>query len=130
VSPRKKGRGHLINRLLIVDNEPDILKLASFFLRKNGYEILIATNGEMAIAIAKESKPNLILLDIKMPDIGGHEVFRRIREEQGLAKVPIIFMTADTDFHLFKNTKFPGNVSFLMKPFKMTALLSKIKQYE
>ncbi len=120
----------MINRLLIVDNEPDILKLASFFLRKNGYEILIATNGEMAIAIAKESKPNLILLDIKMPDIGGHEVFRRIREEQGLAKVPIIFMTADTDFHLFKNTKFPGNVSFLMKPFKMTALLSKIKQYE
>ncbi len=119
----------MANKLLIVDDEPDVLRLTEFFLKKKGYEVLMATNGEVAITIAKENRPNLVLLDIKMPKMDGYEVFKRIRRDENLTKIPIVFMTADASTHVSENTEYLGAEGYLLKPFEMTALLNKIKQY-
>ena len=115
-------------RLLIVDDELDLLRLTTLFLRKKGYEILTATDGEMAVAVAKESKPDFILLDIKLPKIDGYEVFKRIREDPSLAKTPIIFATADASVHVSENAARLGAEGYLLKPFETTALIGKIEQ--
>ena len=117
-----------MSKLLIVDDELDLLRLTTLFLEKRGYEIVTATDGEMAIRVAQESKPDFILLDIKLPKLSGYEVFERIRGDLNLAKIPIIFATADASVHVSENAERLGAEGYLLKPFETTALIEKIER--
>ena len=81
-------------KVLVIDDDPDILELLKYNLKKEGYEVETADNGVAAVGLAKKFSPDLILLDIMMPDQDGVETCRQIRELSGLSDVHITFLTA------------------------------------
>src|SRR5690625_4474749 len=83
--------------ILVVDDEQDLLDLIEYNLKKEGYHVLRAENGQDGIQIAREMKPDLVLLDIMMPQMGGIEVCQRMRSDADLRHIPIIFLTARSD---------------------------------
>ena len=86
----------MTEKILIIDDDVDTLKLVGLMLERHGYEIIVASNGALGIERAKEETPQLILLDIMMPDMDGYEVTRRLRSDPTLAHIPIIMFTAKT----------------------------------
>ncbi|RLC81098.1 MAG: response regulator receiver protein, partial [Chloroflexi bacterium] len=81
-------------KILIVDDDPKAVKLMGYILHKEGYEIIPALSGKEALEILRKEKPDLIILDIMMPEMDGYEVCRRIRANPDTAKVPVIMLTA------------------------------------
>ena len=81
-------------KVLLVDDDPDILEFVEYNLRKEGFEVFVANNGEEAIGIAKKEIPSVILLDVMMPGMDGMETCEAIRELPGLEEVMIAFLTA------------------------------------
>lgn len=86
----------MANKVLIIDDDVDTLKLVGLMLERQGYEISVASNGTLGLAKAAEDKPELILLDVMMPDLDGYEVTKRLRSNPALAHIPIIMFTAKT----------------------------------
>ena len=81
-------------KILLVDDEKDILEFLSYNLTKAGYDVYTCTSGFEAIAVAKKNKPDLIILDLSMPDMDGIETCQEIRETEGLEKPLITFLSA------------------------------------
>jgi CheY-like chemotaxis protein len=81
-------------RILCIDDEKEIIDLIRLILNRKGYEVAGAIGGEEGLAKARSWKPDLVLLDLMMPDMDGWEVFHRIRSEPGLADIPVIVVTA------------------------------------
>jgi DNA-binding response OmpR family regulator len=81
-------------KILIVDDDVETLRLVGLMLQRQGYKIVAANNGAQAIASAKMEQPDLILLDIMMPDMDGYEVTKQIRSDIAIQKIPIIMFTA------------------------------------
>ena len=113
--------------ILVVDDEQDLLDLIEYNLRKEGFQVLKAENGQDAIHIAKEMKPDLVLLDIMMPQMDGIEVCDRMREDPDLKKIPIIFLTARSDEKTEVEGLNKGADDFITKPISTTKLISRIK---
>ncbi|MBD2742800.1 adenylate/guanylate cyclase domain-containing protein [Coleofasciculus sp. FACHB-1120] len=113
-------------RILLVDDEPNNLLLLEELLHSQGYETLIASSGIEALEVVKDFQPDLILLDVMMPDMGGFEVCRRLREDAELRTVPVIFLTAldDEESHM-RGLEMLGD-DYITKPIKTTFLLKKI----
>jgi pilus assembly protein CpaE len=86
----------MAEKVLIIDDDIDTLKLVGLMLERQGYEIVVASNGTIGLDKAAEEKPELILLDVMMPDLDGYEVTKRLRSNPGLAHIPIIMFTAKT----------------------------------
>ncbi len=86
----------MAEKILIVDDDIDTLKLVGVMLERQGYEIAVASNGKMGISRAAAELPDLILLDVMMPDLDGYEVTRRLRDDPALSHIPIIMFTAKT----------------------------------
>src|SRR5437764_560114 len=89
------GRGR--KRVLVVDDEKDLVDLISYNLRRNGYDVLSATDGNAAIDLAARETPDLILLDLMLPGIDGTEVARRLRADSRTAPIPVIMLTAKSE---------------------------------
>jgi DNA-binding response OmpR family regulator len=81
-------------KILIVDDDVDTLRMVGLMLQRQGYQIVAANNGNQALIMAQNEQPDLILLDIMMPDMDGYEVTRRLREDPHISGVPIIMFTA------------------------------------
>jgi len=86
----------MAEKVLIIDDDIDTLKLVGLMLERQGYEIVVASNGTIGLNKAAEEKPELILLDVMMPDLDGYEVTKRLRANPALAHIPIIMFTAKT----------------------------------
>lgn len=86
----------MAERILIIDDDIDTLKLVGLMLERQGYEIAVASNGTLGLNKAQQESPDLILLDVMMPDLDGYEVTRRLRSDPTLAHIPIIMFTAKT----------------------------------
>jgi pilus assembly protein CpaE len=86
----------MAEKILIVDDDIDTLKLVGLMLERQGYSIAVASNGSLGLNKAATERPDLILLDVMMPDMDGYEVTRRLRSEPALAHIPIIMFTAKT----------------------------------
>jgi pilus assembly protein CpaE len=86
----------MAEKVLIIDDDVDTLKLVGLMLERQGYEIAVASNGTIGLKKAEEVKPELILLDVMMPDLDGYEVTKRLRSDPALAHIPIIMFTAKT----------------------------------
>ena len=86
----------MAEKVLIIDDDIDTLKLVGLMLERQGYEIVVAGNGTIGLTKAAEEKPELILLDVMMPDLDGYEVTKRLRSDPSLAHIPIIMFTAKT----------------------------------
>ncbi|MCG2587194.1 MAG: response regulator [Bacteroidetes bacterium] len=113
--------------ILVVDDEQDLLDLIEYNLRQEGYNVLKAENGADGIQMAKEHMPDLVLLDIMMPQMDGIEVCDRMREDSTLSHIPIIFLTARSDEKTEIEGLNKGADDFITKPISTTKLVSRIK---
>ncbi|MEQ9264120.1 MAG: response regulator transcription factor [Balneolaceae bacterium] len=113
--------------ILVVDDEQDLLDLIEYNLKKEGFKVLKAENGEEGISVAKEHKPDLILLDIMMPKMDGLEAVEVMRKDDALKRTPIIFLTARGDEKTEVEGLNKGGDDFITKPISTTKLVSRIK---
>lgn len=113
--------------ILVVDDEQDLLDLIEYNLRQEGYDVIKAENGKDGIQMAKEHMPDLVLLDIMMPQMDGIEVCDRMREDSTLSHIPIIFLTARSDEKTEIEGLNKGADDFITKPISTTKLVSRIK---
>jgi two-component system alkaline phosphatase synthesis response regulator PhoP len=114
-------------KILLVDDEPDILEIVGFHLKKEGYQVFKATNGNEAVTDAKVIKPHLILLDIMMPEMDGIEACEKIRKIEGLENVLITFFTARGEDYSQVAGFEAGADDYITKPVKPKILVSKVK---
>lgn len=115
-------------KILIVDDDPDFVTMVTSRLTANGYDVISEPHALWAARIAFEEKPDLILLDIKMPAGGGLSVFRRVRLLRNTAGIPVIFITANKDEKTKKMLLDMGAKDVLAKPFDSEVLLEKIRK--
>lgn len=117
----------MAEKILIVDDDVDTLRLVGLMLQRQGYEISAASNGSQGLAKALEERPDLILLDVMMPDMDGYEVTRRLRKNPVTVAIPILMFTAKTQLD-DKVTGFEvGADDYLTKPTHPTELQSHVK---
>jgi two-component system alkaline phosphatase synthesis response regulator PhoP len=114
-------------RVLIVDDEPDILEFISYNLKKEGYEVYVNNNGRDAIQTAKRVHPHLILLDVMMPDLDGIETCRIIREDNSLKDTIIAFLTARNEDYSQIAGFDAGADDYINKPIKPRVLTSRLQ---
>lgn len=114
-------------KILLVDDEPDILEIVGYNLKTEGYQVITATNGQEAIKIAKKKNPHLILLDIMMPEMDGIEACEKIRKIDTLENVLIAFLTARGEDYSQVAGFEAGADDYITKPIKPKVLVSKIK---
>lgn len=114
-------------KILLVDDEPDILEFLSYNLKKEGYNVFTANNGKEAVTVAKKESPHLIILDVMMPDMDGIETCREIREIPGLKDVMIAFLTARSEDYSQIAGFDVGADDYINKPIKPRVLISRIK---
>jgi two-component system, OmpR family, response regulator len=112
-------------RLLVVDDEPNILELLSATLRFSGFEVASASTGHEALAMAQSFKPDLLVLDVMMPGIDGFDVARRLRA--GGARTPVLFLTArDSDEDKITGLTIGGD-DYVTKPFSLEEVIARIR---
>ncbi|MCI4667844.1 MAG: response regulator [Bacteroidia bacterium] len=120
-------------RILIVDDEPNIVLAIEFLMKQAGYEVAKAYNGLEALEKVNEFKPHLIILDVMMPHMDGFEVARTLRQDDSYFNTKIIFLTAQgTDRDMAKGYGSGGDI-YLTKPFdnkELTTIVQEITEYE
>jgi len=117
----------MADKILIIDDDVDTLKLVGLMLQKQGYQIIAANNGEHGLAQAEAENPDLILLDVMMPEMDGYEVAKRLRANQSTTSTPILMFTAKTQLD-DKVTGFEaGADDYLTKPTHPTELSAHVK---
>lgn len=114
-------------RILLVDDEPDILEILGYNLKKEGYEVFMAEDGLQAIVQAKKHKPHLIVMDVMMPNMDGIEACIKIRETPELSKTIITFLSARSEDYSQISGLNAGADDYLTKPVRPRVLLSKVK---
>ena len=116
------------HRILIVDDEPNIVISLEYLMKKEGFEITVATDGEAALQKASEFVPDLILLDVMMPKKSGFEVCQALRTMPALAGVKIIMLTAKgRETEIAKGLAL-GADAYVTKPFSTKELVDKVKE--
>jgi two-component system, OmpR family, KDP operon response regulator KdpE len=112
------------DRVLVVDDEPSILRVVAANLRARGYEALTAATGEDALTVVEAQQPDCIVLDLGLPDVGGLEVLRRLR---AWSTTPVVILTAVDDEHRRATAFDLGVDDYVTKPFTMTDLLARVR---
>ncbi|MBS3667780.1 response regulator transcription factor [Vreelandella boliviensis] len=114
-------------KVLVVDDEPNIVLSLEFLMEQAGFEVVTAEDGEQALASVNESQPDLLLLDISLPGISGFDVLERLRSEATTAQLPIIMLTAHgRDVEREKGMAL-GADDYITKPFSTQSLVEKVK---
>jgi len=122
---------HVKKKILVVDDEPDILDFMTDFLQDNNFEVVTATNGREGLEKAVETKPDLITLDISMPEESGIKAYRKLHENAETKDIPVIIITGVTkDFERFISTRnqVPAPIEYMEKPIDQDDFLAKINK--
>ena len=114
-------------RILLVDDEQDLVQVVRRSLRDEGYEVLTAYDGVAALSVARRHRPDLVILDIVMPRLDGLQVCHRLRRDPSLAAVPILFLTARTAIEDRIKGLDEGGDDYLAKPFDLGELKARIR---
>ena len=115
--------------VLMVDDVPKNLQVLGNILNKEGYKISAALNGEQALKILENTKPDLILLDVMMPGLSGFDVIKEIQKNKELLEIPVIFLTAKKEKEDVIHGIELGAVDYVTKPFNSTELLARVKNH-
>ena len=119
--------GTMNKRILVVDDDPDIVEIVESQLTANGYEVYTAYAGREGLAKCKRLKPDIVILDIMMPDIDGSSVAEEIKEDPDTADIPIIFLTGAVKRSEIPDSRIVGGQYFLAKPFRSDDLLKTLR---
>jgi DNA-binding response OmpR family regulator len=118
-----------VTRILVIEDEPNLRKLIKTNFAASGYEVVTASDGEEGLNLAKEERPDLILLDIRMPGMSGWDVLIALKTNPKVKKVPVIIMTAsapeESEQYKMRSMRAAG---YLVKPFGVDVMLSKVKE--
>ena len=114
-------------KILVVDDEEDILEFLSYNLRAEGYDVIVADNGILAIELAKQEQPSLIILDVQMPDMDGITTCEKIREIPYLKETVITFLTARSEDYSQIAGFEAGADDYITKPIRPKVLVSRVK---
>lgn len=115
------------DNILIVDDNPNNLRVLDSILQERGYVVRPALSGEIALRAIAAVRPDLILLDVRMPGIDGYETCRRIKQQENLREVPIIFISALNEIDDKLNAFQVGAVDFITKPFQAHEVLLRVQ---
>ena len=114
-----------IARILLVDDDQDFLQLLEFDLKKRGYDIVMAPNGEAGLEKARTEKPDLIIFDIKMPKMDGYTFVRRLRKDPGMEALPLIVLTS---YEPMKDMfQLEGVQDYFVKTMDMESLFKRVE---
>jgi two-component system alkaline phosphatase synthesis response regulator PhoP len=116
-----------MKKILVVDDEEDILHFLELVLGEKGYEVMTAVGGQEALTRAHIEKPDLILLDIMMPQMDGWEVLKLLRIDEETATIPVAMLSARTEARDRVQGLQEGAVDYICKPFSLQELLGKIE---
>lgn len=113
--------------ILIIDDITENIQIVSGMLKKENYKVIASTNGRDGIEIAKLKQPDLILLDIQMPDMDGFEVCRALKDDEKTKRIPIMFMTARIDEESIEEAFKAGAADYVTKPIKKLEIWARIR---
>ncbi len=117
----------MAKKILIADDEPNIVTALEFLLQRSGYEVLIARNGDEALKALESARPDLVLLDIMMPVKSGYEICKRIRERPEWAHIKVVMLSAKgRDAEVNKGMAMGADL-YVTKPFSTRELMEKVK---
>ena len=116
-------------RILIVDDEPFMLRLIQHHLENAGYQMIKARNGREAVEAAAREKPCLIVMDAMMPNMDGLTALRQLKQEPSTRDIPVIMLTANPHKYSQEDAESSGAAIFLTKPFSPTQLLEEIRKH-
>ena len=113
-------------KLAVIDDDPDICVIIRTLFRSRGVEVVEAFTGMRGLSLVRKERPDVVLLDIMMPDIDGYEVYRRIKLDPETKEIPVIFMSALARVdHIQKGLRMGAN-GYIVKPFSPLALIEKV----
>lgn len=115
--------------IVIVDDQPNNLRVLSGILQQAGYKVRPALDGEVALKSIKSSPPDLVLLDIRMPEMDGYEVCRRLKSDEQTRDIPVIFISALQDMEDKLSAFRVGGVDYVAKPFQMEEVLARVQAH-
>jgi len=118
-----------MKRILVIEDNEDNLYLIRFILKENGFEVIEARDGAEGIELAINKKPDLILMDIQLPDINGMEVTRRIRASEADSDIPIIALTSYAMTGDREKALATGCTAYIEKPINTETIMAEIKKY-
>jgi len=116
-------------RILYIEDEKEMLELTRIVLEREGYEMLAAVGGADGIEAVKREKPDLVLLDLMMPDVDGWEVYRQMKADKEVADIPVIIITARTQsIDKVLGLKVAKVADYITKPFGPSDLINSVKK--
>jgi len=113
--------------VLMIDDESNARKMAKLLLEREGYRVVTAANGEEGLLLAKVEQPSVVLLDLVMPKMDGHETLRRLRDDQDTKHIPVIMVSARGTEHDIASSFRLGAVFHVEKPYETKDLVQKIQ---
>jgi DNA-binding response OmpR family regulator len=116
-------------RILVVDDEVDLVETVRFSLELEGYDVLVAYNGEEALNQARKENPDLILLDLMLPKLDGYKVCRLLKFDERYKHIPVLMLTAKIQEKDKATGMETGANEYITKPFEMDELMKKVKGY-
>ncbi len=116
-------------KILIIDDQPFIIKLIQYNLKKRGYKTITETDGLKALENIDKTSPDLVIMDIRMPKITGTELCIKFREKDNMKDIPIIILTGQLEEDTEEISRESGATDFMTKPFSPLELIKKIEQY-
>jgi signal transduction histidine kinase len=117
------------NQILIVDDVPENLQVLGSMLQRKGYDVNVASSGMDALALISKQKPDLILLDVAMPQMDGFQVCEKLKSQEETSDIPIMFLTAHSDKERIVRGFHVGGVDYITKPFHAAELLARVRTH-
>lgn len=117
-----------LKKVLVVDDDPYILMSLEFLMKKSGYEVMIARNGTEALELVEKQMPDIVLLDIMMPDVDGYQICKHIKKSDTLKHTKVVFMSAKTKESDIQKGYDLGASLYIIKPFSTREIVKQIKE--
>jgi len=116
-------------RILLIEDDPDIQRMVQLSLKfQGGHEVSVASGGQEGIAKAEQERPDLILLDVMMPEMDGYETCRRLKANPATASIPIVFLSARAQQSEIQKGRSLGAIGYLVKPFDPMTLSDQLEE--
>ena len=119
----------MANKILVVDDEPYMLRFIQILLEREGYEMIKAGNGREAVEVAMRENPRLVVMDAMMPKMDGLTALRLLKQEPATRTIPVIMLTANPHKFSREEAESSGATILLTKPFSPTQLLAEIRRH-
>lgn len=116
------------NRILVVDDEPNIVRSLAFVFNKEGYDVSIAEDGAQAMTMIRKSKPDILILDVMMPNKSGYDVCREVKSDPELQNIHVFMLTAKGQKGDREDALSQGADEYISKPFSPIQVLARVKE--